>query len=95
VDGDSAWATTILLDSTFGLIFNCAFETVFAAGFDFSPKDLAPLECLLGDFFDALFLGFAFVAMIRAPTVETAALIKVVVFKVKRPTPPMEEHLLC
>jgi hypothetical protein len=41
-----------------------------------------------------LFLGFAFVAMIRVSSVETAELIKVVVFKVKRAALLMEEQLL-
>jgi hypothetical protein len=47
--------------------------------------DLEPFECRLEAFLGDLLLGFAFVAMIRASSVETAELIKVVVFKVKRP----------
>jgi hypothetical protein len=91
---DSGGATTVLLVSTFGRTFNRAFETALAAGFAFNTRDLAPFECRLGAFFVDLVLGFAFVAMIRASSVETAELIKVVVVKVKRPTPPLEEQLL-
>ena len=56
--------------------------------------DLAPFECRLAALFSDLVLVFTFVAMIRASSVGTAELIKVVVFKVKRAAPLMEEELL-
>ena len=66
MDVDSGRATTVLFCSSFGRTFSRDFETVFAARFAFNPMDLAPLECRLAAFFSDLFLGFAFVAMIRA-----------------------------
>jgi hypothetical protein len=65
VDCDSGWATAVLFCSTFGRTFSRDFAMVFAAGFDFNPMDLAPFKCRLAAFFNDLFLGFAFVAMIR------------------------------
>ena len=94
MERDSGWATTVLFGSTFGRTFSRDFDTAFAACFDFNTRDLAPFECRFVAFFSDLLLGLDFIAMIRASRVETAELIKVVVFKVKRGAPLMEEQLL-
>ena len=89
----SGCAIAVLRGSTLERTLSRPFGAGFAAGFAFKPSDLDLLEDRATAFFGVLFLDFG-LAMIRVSSLETAELIKVVVFKVKRPTPPVEEELL-